>query len=171
NMQDPRFAGSVICLCAHSPEGAMGIVVNRPIDGMSFEDLLKQLELEPVPPQRRLSLCQGGPVEGGRGFVLHTNDWTSDGSLQIGEDLALTASIDILKAIAGGGGPEKAILALGYSGWGPGQLEREIRANGWLTCDGDDAIIFGEDDSDKWRAALAHLGIDPRLLASTGGKA
>ncbi|MDN3565865.1 YqgE/AlgH family protein [Paeniroseomonas aquatica] len=171
NMQDPRFARTVICLCAHSPEGAMGIIVNKPLDGMSFDDLLKQLELEPVPPQRRIRLCQGGPVEGGRGFVLHTNDWTSDGSLEVTKDLALTASVDILKAIAGGGGPRSGVLALGYAGWGPGQLEDEIQANSWLSVNPDETLIFGEADDQKWRQAMAKLKVDPVLLSGAAGHA
>lgn len=171
NMQDPRFARTVICLCAHSPEGAMGIIVNKPLDSMSFDDLLKQLELAPVPPQRRIRLFQGGPVEGGRGFVLHTNDWTSDGSLQVAEDLALTASVDILKAIAGGGGPRSGVLALGYAGWGPGQLEDEIQANSWLSVTPDEGLIFGEADDQKWQQAMAKLKVDPALLSGAAGHA
>ncbi len=126
-MQDPRFARSVICLCAHSAEGAMGIVLNKPLDGLSFDQLLRQLKLDPVPPQRRFRLFVGGPVEGGRGFVLHTADWETKGSLKVTDEIALTASVDILKAIAEGGGPRRGILALGYAGWGPGQLEDEIQ--------------------------------------------
>jgi len=170
-MQDPRFAKSVICLCAHSPEGAMGIILNKPIDGMSFDDLLTQLELEPVPPQRRIPMCQGGPVEGGRGFVLHTNDWSSDASLQVGEDLALTASIDVLKAIAGGGGPRSGLLALGYAGWGPGQLETEIQANAWLSVDPDEALLFDEGHDRKWHQAMAKLKVNPVLLSGAAGHA
>jgi putative transcriptional regulator len=170
-MQDPRFAKSVICVCAHSPEGAMGIILNKPIDGMSFDDLLSQLELEPVPPQRRIRMCQGGPVEGGRGFVLHTNDWSSDASLQVGDDLALTASVDILKAIAGGGGPRSGLLALGYAGWGPGQLETEIQANAWLSVDPDEALLFDDGHDRKWRQAMAKLKVDPVLLSGAAGHA
>lgn len=171
SLQDPRFARSVICLCAHSPEGAMGIVLNQPIEALSFDDLLKQLDLEPVPPQRRIRLHQGGPVEGGRGFVLHTADWSSDGSLQVNRDLALTASIDILKAIAGGGGPRLGLLALGYAGWGPGQLEEEIQANSWLSVAPDEGLLFGEGEADKWRQALAKLKVDPLLLSGVAGHA
>ena len=171
SLQDPRFARTVICLCAHSPEGAMGIVLNKPIDGMSFDELLKQLELEPVPPQRRIKLCEGGPVEGGRGFVLHTMDWSNDQSLQVTDDLALTASVDILKAIANGGGPRQGILALGYAGWGPGQLEDEIQANSWLSVDPDEALLFGEGHDGKWRQAMAKLRVDPLLLSGAAGHA
>jgi len=171
SLQDPRFARTVICLCAHSPEGAMGIVLNKPIDGMSFDELLKQLELEPVPPQRRIKLCEGGPVEGGRGFVLHTMDWSNDQSLQVTDDLALTASVDILKAIANGGGPRQGILALGYAGWGPGQLEDEIQANSWLSVPPDEALLFGEGHDRKWFQAMAKLKVDPLLLSGAAGHA
>ncbi|NOG71354.1 YqgE/AlgH family protein [Roseicella sp. DB1501] len=171
SMQDPRFARSVICLCAHSPDGAMGIVLNKPLEGLSFDELLKQLGLEPVPPQRRIRLFQGGPVEGGRGFVLHTLDWSSDQSLHVTEDLALTASVDILTAIAGGGGPRQGLLALGYAGWGPGQLEEEIQANAWLSVPPDEELLFGTEGDRKWFQALAKLKVDPLLLSGAAGHA
>jgi putative transcriptional regulator len=171
SLQSPSFARTVICICAHSAEGAMGIVVNKPIDTLSFDDLLKQLDLAPVPPQRRIRLCQGGPVEGGRGFVLHTADWSNDQSLPVTEDFSLTASVDILKAIAGGGGPRQGILALGYAGWGPGQLEEEIQANAWLSVPLDEALLFDESDDRKWRAAMAKLKVDPSLLSGAAGHA
>jgi putative transcriptional regulator len=170
-MQDPRFARSVICLCVHSAEGAMGLVLNKPIESLSFDDLLKQLDLEPVPPQRRIAMHQGGPMEGGRGFVLHTTDWSSDQSLQVGADLALTASVDILKAIAGGGGPRLGLLALGYAGWGPGQLEDEIQANAWLSVPPDEGLLFGTDHEMKWNQAMAKLKVDPLLLSGAAGHA
>jgi putative transcriptional regulator len=170
-MQDPRFARSVICLCAHSAEGAMGIVLNKPLDGLSFEDLLRQLKLDPVPPQRQIRLFAGGPVEGGRGFVLHTLGWSTEGSLAVSGQVALTASVDILKAIAGGGGPRQGILALGYAGWGPGQLEDEIQRNAWLSVPPDETLLFGEDHESKWRSALAKLKIDPLLLSDAAGHA
>ncbi len=170
-MQDPRFAKSLICLCAHSPDGAMGIVVNKAVDSLSFDELLKQLGLEPMPPQRRIRLLQGGPVEGGRGFVLHTADWSSESSLQVGGDLALTASVDILKAIAGGGGPRRGVLALGYAGWGPGQLEEEIQRNAWLSVTPDESLLFDEADDRKWFQAMAKLKVDPLLLSGTAGHA
>lgn len=171
SMQDPRFAQSVICLCAHSADGAMGLVLNRPIEGLSFDELLKQLDLEPVPPQRRIRLCQGGPMDGGRGFVLHTADWSSDQSLPVTPGLAMTASVDILKAIAGGGGPRQGILALGYAGWGPGQLEQEIQANAWLSVPADEALLFGDAADRKWFQAMAKLRIDPLLLSGVAGHA
>ncbi len=171
SMQNPHFAGCIICVCAHSEEGAMGLVLNRPMEGLSFDDLLKQLDLAPVPAQRSIRLHQGGPVEGGRGFVLHTNDWSSEGSLQVGGDLALTASVDILKAIASGGGPRLGLLALGYAGWGPGQLESEIEANAWLSVSPDEALLFGDAHDAKWRQAFAKLRVDPLLLSVAAGHA
>jgi putative transcriptional regulator len=170
-MQDPRFARSVICLCAHSGEGAMGIVLNKPLDGLSFDDLLKQLDLDPVPPQRRIRLMSGGPVENGRGFVLHTADWETEGSLTVRPGVVLTASVDILKAIAGGGGPREGFLALGYAGWGPGQLESEIQQNAWLSVPADEALLFSADPGGLWRQALAKLQVDPALLSGVAGHA
>ena len=170
-MEDPRFARAVICLCAHSSEGAMGIVLNRAIENLTFDDLLKQLDVSPVPPARRIRLHAGGPVEGGRGFVLHTRDWSSEGSLTVEGGFALTASVDILKAIAGGGGPRSGVLALGYAGWGPGQLEDEIQANSWLSVNPDETLIFGEADDQKWRQAMAKLKVDPALLSGAAGHA
>jgi putative transcriptional regulator len=170
-MADPRFAQSVIYLCAHTPEGAMGIVLNRPLKRPSFEDLLRQLDVAPLPPARRIRLCAGGPVDNARGFVLHTTDWTGDGSLRVDDGLALTASLDVLKAIAEGGGPREGILALGYAGWGPGQLDAEIQQNSWLSVSADETIVFDADHDTKWRRAFAKLKIDPLLLSDAAGHA
>jgi len=170
-MQDPRFARTIICLCAHSADGAMGLVLNKPLEGLSFDALLTQLGLSPVPAQRQITLCQGGPVEGGRGFVLHTSDWSGEGSLPVTEALALTASVDILKAIAGGGGPRRGLLALGYAGWGPGQLDQEIQANAWLSVAADEALVFDGPAADQWSQALARLKVNPSLLSGAAGRA
>jgi len=170
-MEDPRFAQSVIYLCAHTPEGAMGLVLNRPLQRPKFDELLRQLEVAPVPPARRIRLCAGGPMDNARGFVLHTTDWTGEGSLRVNDFLALTASLDVLKAIAEGRGPREGLLALGYAGWGPGQLESELRQGVWLTCDPDEDLLFGEDHAAKWAAALAKLGVSPEHLSSQGGRA
>ncbi|MGH7066795.1 MAG: YqgE/AlgH family protein [Acetobacteraceae bacterium] len=170
-MADPRFTQSVILMCAHTPEGAMGIVVNRPLAQPSFDDLLKQLDIAPLPPARRIRLCAGGPVENARGFVLHTADWTGEGSLRVDDALALTASLDILKAIAGGGGPRAGLLALGYAGWGPGQLDLEIGHNAWLSAPADEKLVFDCDHDTKWRRALGKLGIDPGSLSGAAGHA
>jgi putative transcriptional regulator len=171
SMGDSRFAHSVIYICAHTNEGAMGIVVNSPLQSPSFSDLLKQLKVDPIPPARSIRLCRGGPVENARGFVLHTSDWTGDGSLRVDEGLALTASLDILKAIATGGGPQQGLLALGYAGWGPGQLDHEIQQNAWLSAPADLSLIFDGDHETKWRRALAKLKIDPLLLSDVAGHA
>jgi putative transcriptional regulator len=170
-MADPRFAQSVIYVCAHTADGAMGLVVNRPIVKPSFDELLRQLEVAPVPPVRRIRLCAGGPVENGRGFVLHTQDWTGEGSLRVNDALALTASLDVLKAIAGGGGPREGLLALGYAGWGPGQLDNEIQQNAWLSVPAEETLVFDAGHDTKWQRALATLRIDPLLLSSAAGHA
>jgi putative transcriptional regulator len=170
-MEDPRFSHSVIYVCAHSSEGAMGLVVNRPLAKPDFDQLLRQLEIDPVPPARRIRLCEGGPVDNGRGFVLHTTDWTGEGSMDVDGTLALTASLDILKVIAGGGGPREGLLALGYAGWGPGQLDNEIQQNAWLSVPADEGLLFDGGHDTKWRRALAKLKIDPLLLSGTAGHA
>jgi putative transcriptional regulator len=170
-MGDPRFAQAVIYVCAHTDEGAMGIVVNRPLASPSFSDLLSQLGIDPVPPARSIRLCQGGPVDHARGFVLHTADWTGDGSLRVDAQTALTASLDVLKAIAAGGGPAQGLLALGYAGWGPGQLEAEFAQNAWLSAPADAALLFDEQHDTKWRRALAKLKVDPLLLSPSAGRA
>jgi len=170
-MTDPRFAQSVVYLCAHSAEGAMGLVINRPLARPSFDELLKQLELSPLPPARRIRLIEGGPVDHGRGFVLHSTDWTSDDSLKVTGTVALTSSLDVLKAIAEGGGPKEGFLALGYAGWGPGQLDSEMQQNAWLSVPAVDTLVFDPDDETKWRRALATLKIDPLLLSGSAGRA
>lgn len=170
-LPDPEFAHSVVYLCAHSNEGAMGIIINRPLREPSFADLLGQLAVGPTPPARAIGLCKGGPVDNSRGFVLHTADWTGDGSLRVDEKMALTASLDILKAIAAGGGPSQGMLALGYAGWGPGQLDAEIQQNAWLSAPADISLLFDDDHETKWRRALASLRIDPLLLSTAAGRA
>ena len=170
-MEDPRFAQSVIYVCAHTPEGAMGLVLNRPLQRPRFDDLLRQLDVAPVPPARRIRLCAGGPMDNARVFVLHTTDWTGEGSLRVNETVALTASLDVLKAIAEGHGPREGLLALGYAGWGPGQLDNEIQQNAWLSVSADETIVFDADHDTKWRRALAKLHIDPLLLSGAAGHA
>ena len=170
-MEDQRFAQSVIYLCAHTDEGAMGIVLNKPLRKPSFEDLLRQLDVTPVPPARRIQLCQGGPVDHARGFVLHTADWTGDGSLRVDDRIALTASLDVLKAIAEGAGPREGLLALGYASWGPGQLDQEMQQNVWLSAPAGQELVFDTAHNTKWRRALASLRIDPLLLSGAAGHA
>jgi len=178
-MSDDRFSRAVIYVCAHSTEGAMGIIVNQPAANISFPDLLVQLEV--IPAAERIELptkagavkvLKGGPVETGRGFVLHSADFFIENStLPIDEGICLTATLDILKAIANGKGPISAILALGYAGWAPGQLENEIQQNGWLHCAADPELIFGTDTDRKYEKALRKIGIDPGMLSSEAGHA
>jgi putative transcriptional regulator len=171
-MGDLRFERSVIFLCAHSAEGAMGLIVNKPAPDLSFADLLAQLKIPATIDLRSTRVHFGGPVEHGRGFVLHTADYTvEESSLHVSPEFSMTATVDILQDMAKGEGPRRALLALGYSGWGPGQLEAEIAANGWLTAPADAALVFDARDADKWSAALRSISIDPRLLSAEGGRA
>ena len=176
---DPRFERSVIFMCAHSADGAMGIVINKVAPGITFSDLLERLDLLPTDNQIKVPVDLsdipvqfGGPVETGRGFVLHTTDYYSaDTTLPISERVGLTATLDVLRAIAKGEGPRRSLLALGYSGWGPGQLEGEIQRNGWLHCDADEELLFKTANDDKYTAALKKIGIDLRMLSSDAGHA
>jgi putative transcriptional regulator len=178
-MDDPRFERSVIYLCAHSSEGAMGIIVNRPAGSIDFPGLLVQLDIIKKSEQIKLpenaesmKVLKGGPVETGRGFVLHSSDFfIEDATLRIDDGICLTATVDILKAIAKGAGPKHAILALGYAGWAAGQLETEIQHNGWLHCDADADLIFGGDVEEKYLRALAKIGINPGMLSTDAGHA
>jgi putative transcriptional regulator len=178
-MADKRFQRSVIYLCTHSADGAMGLIVNQRATHISFTGLLKQLGIvgddadETVPPELLgMSVHVGGPVSSERGFVLHSADYfAQDSTLEIDGGVCLTATIDILKAMAGGKGPEQAILALGYAGWAPGQLESEIQANGWLHCPADPDLLFSPDLELKYDRALSKIGIDPSHLVSDAGHA
>jgi len=171
-MTDERFAQTVIYICAHSSKGAMGIVINKPIPGLSFAELMKQLQIETGPAAGELPILYGGPVETGRGFVLHSGDYeASDSTLPVSEDISLTATLDILRAIADGKGPKHALFALGYAGWGAGQVENEFQYNGWLHCHADPTLVFGTDPQAKWSTALSRLGIGPSGLVSDAGRA
>jgi putative transcriptional regulator len=178
-MEDERFARSVIYVCAHSSEGAMGIIVNRPAGSIDFLELLVQLNIIDKANQIKLpqnaesmKVLQGGPVDKGRGFVLHSSDFfIEDATLPIDDGICLTATVDILKAIARGGGPKHAVLALGYAGWRPGQLETEIQGNGWLHCAADPDLVFGRDVEEKYLRALRKIGIDPGMLSNEAGHA
>jgi putative transcriptional regulator len=170
-MPDPRFAHSVIFMCMHDERGAMGIIVNQVVDGLDFGKLLEQVGIKDEPPKRRIAIHVGGPVESGRGFVLHSSDYGLDSTLDVDGGIRLTQSIEVLKEISRGGGPRRCLLALGYAGWGPGQLEREIKQNGWLNVAADEELIFGAAIDDKWRLALAKMGIDPTMLSSSAGRA
>jgi len=169
-MGDPRFAKSVIYLCAHSSDGAVGLVINKSFESLTFSDLLEQLEIDAGDPDPT-PVHFGGPVESQRGFVLHSSDFVEDGTLVVDGEIALTATIDILRAIVSGDGPQDILLALGYAGWGPGQLEAEFQDNAWLTAPADKAIIFDPNLETKWDRALAILGIDKAMLSGTAGRA
>ena len=177
-IRDETFARSIIYVCAHSSEGAMGIIVNKPAEDVRFPDLLVQLKIIRAeqairlpPPVSDTLVLAGGPVETGRGFVLHSADFFDATSLPVDEGLCLTATTDVLRAIAEGGGPESRLLALGYAGWGAGQLESEISANGWLHCAADNELIFGNGLAAKYNRALNKLGIDPAMLSGDYGHA
>jgi putative transcriptional regulator len=169
---DPRFERALLLVCAHDETHAMGLAVNRPVEGLSVPDLLRRLDVERAAQAPDELVMMGGPVERERGFVLHTDDYLSkdDNSLLIGGGLALTGTREALSAMAGRR-PRRALLALGYAGWGAGQLEQEIRNNVWLTCDADEHLIFGGDHEAKWTQALAKLGVDASLLTAEAGRA
>ena len=178
-MGDERFSRTVIYVCAHSPEGAMGIVVNKPAADLSMPDLLVQLEIIPEAEQdvgRDQGVAEqvliGGPVETSRGFVLHSPDfYIHQSTLPIDDDVCLTATVDILRAIAKGEGPQSAVLALGYAGWSAGQLESEVQANGWLNCPADPELIFHSAFDHKYEMALRRIGVDPAMLSMDAGHA
>lgn len=178
NMGDTRFEKSVVYLCAHSADGAMGFVINRTLDKPAVPDFLHQLnivseeERDTMPASLRLApLYSGGPVEPGRGFVLHSPDYTSETTLVIEDAVSLTATLEILRAISLGRGPRRVFMALGYSGWAAGQLEEEIAANGWLTCRSDAGLIFDRDQDTKYTRALRGMGVNPLLLSGQAGHA
>lgn len=172
-LADSPFARTVIFLCAHVPgEGAMGLIVNRRLSQPGLDDVLERLGIDPVPPRRRIGLCAGGPVDGGRGFVLHSSDWSGDSSLSVDDGTTLTASLDVLRDIADGAGPRNALLALGHASWSDDQLEDEIiRRNAWLPAPPSDEILFGLDHGAKWRQALATINMDPMHLSPQTGRA
>jgi len=170
-LQDPRFARTVVFLCAHSEEGAMGLVVNRLFDALTFPDLLEQLSITPTPYCDEVRVHFGGPVEAGRGFVLHSTDYVQDGTMVVNQDVGLTATVDVLRAIAEGNGPSKCLLALGYAGWSAGQLDSEILENSWLNVPSDNDLLFGAALEGKWERAIAKLGASPLLLSGEAGHA
>ncbi len=170
-MQDERFARTVIYMCAHNAEGAMGLVVNRALDALSFPDLLEQLDIDTSTAMENVDVHFGGPVETGRGFVLHSPDYLQEGTMVVADGVALTATVEILRAIASGNGPQRHLLALGYAGWGPGQLDSEIKANGWLNVGADDGLVFDTNLNTKWDRAMGKLGIDPSMLSESAGHA
>lgn len=169
---DSRFERSVILICAHDAQHAMGVAVNQPVEGLTVPDLLEKLAIKStieVPPDL---VRMGGPVERERGFVVHTDDYKGELSLEVEGGLALSATREVLEAMAGHNRrPRRSLLALGYAGWGAGQLEREIRQNAWLTVDADEALVFDDDYDSKWARALGKLGVDPRFLGAEAGEA
>lgn len=177
SMSDPRFSKAVIYICTHTEEGAMGLVINKPCDNIDFPDLLKQLSIDTLKKEANqklmsdITLHEGGPVESGRGFILHSADYVQETTLIISETVALTATIDILTAIAEGEGPRDYLIALGFSGWGKGQLEDEILRNSWLTIEADDELVFRTDLELKFPRAMSKLGVDISMLSSHFGSA
>ena len=170
SMADPRFGRTVLYICAHSPEGAMGLIINRAFGDVRFVDLMSQLGIEGA-RERDRPVHFGGPVESGRGFVLHSSDFQADQTLVVDGNVALTATKDILQAIVDGTGPHKAIFALGYASWAAGQLDSEIQANDWLTAPADHDLIFDPELATKWERAIGRLGISPAMLSDTAGHA
>jgi putative transcriptional regulator len=170
-MGDPRFEHSVVFLCSHTDEGAMGLIVNKPARDVRLSDLLEQLEID-GPAQPAMPVHFGGPVDGVRGFVLHSPEYRSKlHTLEVPGGFCMTATLDILEDIAGGIGPQKALMMLGYAGWGPGQLEEEIACNGWLTAEAETGLIYDVPDDAKWAAALNTIGVDPLGLSASAGRA
>ncbi len=170
-LEDEAFSRSVVYVCEHGKRGAMGLVINKPFTQLSFPDLLDQLGIKAPPRAKAIRLRSGGPVEAGRGFVLHSDDYMHDGTMPVQDGIALTATVDILKAMAEGGGPRRSLLALGYANWGPGQLETELTGNGWLTVPVDDDIVFDADLDSKWERALVKAGAHPCFLSGEAGHA
>ena len=173
-MDDPRFEHSLVYICAHTEDGAMGIIVNKSFDLMTFPELLQQLDIDPTPECDRIQVQFGGPVEESRGFVLHSMDYEVTQTLIVAGQTAhigLTANVEVLRAIAAGRGPRRSLMALGYAGWAPGQLEDEIKANWWLTVDADEALLFDGDLDSRWQGAMSKLGVDLSLLNENVGRA
>ena len=171
-MQDSRFERSVILMCAHTSKGAFGIIVNKPIPGLPFSDLMTQMDIEVTPTTTRFPVLFGGPVDTDRGYVIHSNERANrPATLAITPEIAMTPTVDMLRAIAGGRGPKQWLMVLGYAGWGPGQIESEIAANGWIHCDADAGLVFDADMSSKWRLAFGKLGASLSGLSSEAGRA
>jgi putative transcriptional regulator len=170
-MRDDRFTRSVVYICAHTSDGAMGLIINKIVESVSFPELLDQLNIDTSATNKEIRVHFGGPVETGRGFVLHSADYVQDATLVIDDSVALTATVDILKSIAEGDGPDKSILALGYAGWAPGQLDQEIQANGWLSVPADNDLVFGVDPDTKWEKSMGKIGIDFNMLSGDTGHA
>ncbi|WP_374546778.1 YqgE/AlgH family protein [Rhodoblastus sp.] len=179
SLHDAYFMRSVVYVCAHSEEGAMGIIVNHPAQGVNFVDLLLQLKVIEDSDKPRVEesigrhrVLAGGPVDASRGFVLHSPDYrAAEATMTIDDSVSMTATLDVLRAIAQGEGPERAVLALGYAGWSPGQLEKEILANSWMICPADASLLFDQEHEAKYERALGAIGVDLRFLADEAGHA
>lgn len=170
-LSDANFARTVVYICAHTAEGAMGLVINRTIDQVTFPDILEQLGIDSTPACDRIRVHFGGPVEAARGFVLHTGEYQQSATLIVTPDIALTATTDVLRSMAEGSGPRHALMALGYAGWGAGQLDEELKENAWLMVDPDEDLLFTESADQKWDRAIRKLGIDPSMLSEDAGHA
>lgn len=170
-MGDPRFDRTVIYMCAHSADGAMGLVVNKPLKDIKLAEILVQLGIEPKIPCEKILVHRGGPVDAARGFVLHSADYEREGTLKVNSDICLSATTDILRAIASGEGPNRSLMALGYAGWGKGQLDEEIKQNAWLSVPADPDLLFSDDIDNKWSKVLAKIGVSPALLSGAAGHA
>lgn len=170
-MSDERFAKSVVFLCSYNEQGAMGLIINQVKEDITFNRVIENMNLRANEDIGHIPVYYGGPVETGRGFVLHSTDYTHEHSLIIDDRFALTATVEVLEAISLGKGPEQMIFALGYAGWSPGQLDQEIQASGWLLAPADDLVVFAMDDEAKWAGALAKLGVEPSSISSVAGRA
>ncbi len=172
-MENTAFERSVIYMCAHSESGAMGLILNKPSPDLTFHSVLESLNIDPPEgPESALRIHIGGPVDTKRGFVLHSLDYCVNSATQeISEEIGMTATVDVLRALADGSGPDQALFALGYAGWGPGQLEDEIKNNGWLHGPADSSLVFDTPCDQKWARALGVLGVGPSILSSVQGTA
>jgi putative transcriptional regulator len=170
-MTDPRFERSVIYICAHNEDGAMGIVINKTLNSIDFRDLLEELDIPTDPTTRNITVHFGGPVENQRGFVLHSLDYEHAELLVVEGQVGLSATLDILRDLAQGSGPKHSILALGYAGWGPGQLEAEFQENAWLSVPANETLLFDVPNDDKWERAFNSIGVDLSVLSSSSGRA
>lgn len=170
-MQDTRFERAVICMCVHNVDGAMGLIVNRLSQELTFPDLLEQVGIERKPDMAPMPIHIGGPVETGMGFVLHTSDYGQSNTIKVNQSISLTHTVEVLKDIADGQGPRQAMLALGYAGWGAGQLDSEMQENAWLNVPADESLIFDDALQDKWQRSIAKLGVDIALLSGDAGHA
>lgn len=170
-MSDPRFERAVIYMCAHNDDGAMGIVINKPFDSINFRELLGELDIPTTAAAENIPVHFGGPVENQRGFVLHSKEYSQPETLLVDDRVGLTATVRVLRDLASGDGPERSILALGYAGWGPGQLESEIQQNAWLTVPAREEFLFEITNDEKWERAFNSIGVDLSVLSGSSGRA